>query len=78
MGGSSKAGRHLQLVDVRGVVKNCLDGKQYFLVLMLGFLNPSSDKTLLAEDQIECYGVKVYSCPRFFVDKQLVEARDQV
>ena len=27
MGGSSKSGRHLQLVYARGVVKNCLDGK---------------------------------------------------
>ena len=45
---------------------------------MQGFLNPNLDKTLLSEDQIEFYGVKVYSCPRVSVDKQLVEAKDQV
>ena len=30
------------------------------------------------EDQIECYGVKLYSRPRVFGGKQLVEARYQV
>ena len=33
---------------------------------------------MLAEDQIECHGVKVYSRPRVFGRKQLVEANDQV
>ena len=32
----------------------------------------------MSEDQIKCYGVKVYSHPRVFGVKQLVEARDQV
>ena len=33
---------------------------------------------MLAEDQIECHSVKVYSRPRVFGGKQLVEAKDQV
>ena len=78
LGGSSKTGRRLQLADARGVVKNRLDGKSYLIIVRQVFFNPSSDKTLLAEDQIECHGVKVYSCPRVSGGKQLVKARDQV
>ena len=32
----------------------------------------------MAEEQIECYGVKVYSLPGVFGVKQLVEAREKV
>ena len=78
LGGSSKTGRRLQLVDARGVVKNRLDRKSYLIIVRQVFFNPSSDKTLLAEDQIECHGIKVYSPPRVFGGNQLVEARDQV
>ena len=52
MGSSSKAGRRLQLVDARGVVKNRLYGKRYLIVIRQVFFNPSSDETLLAEDKI--------------------------
>ena len=48
------------------------------IIIRQVFFNPSLDETLLAQDQIECHGVKVYSCPRFFGGNQLVEARDQV
>ena len=65
-------------MDARGVVKNRLDGKRYLIIIRQDFFNPSSDETLLAEDKIECYGVKVFSRPRVFGGKQLVEARDQV
>ena len=78
LGGPSKKGRHLQLVDARGVVKNCLDGKRYLVIIRQAFFNPSSDETLLAEDQIKCYGVQVYSRPRVFGGDQKVVARDQV
>ena len=78
MGGSSKSGRSLQLVDERGVVENSLDGKQYLIILRQDFFYPNSDEALLAEDQIEWYGVKVYSRPRVFGGKQLIEPRDQV
>ena len=78
LGGSSKTGRRLQLVDARGVVKYCLDGKSYLVIVRQVFFNPISDETLLAEDQIECHGVKVYSHPRVFWGNQLVEARYQV
>ena len=76
--GSSKMGRRLQLVDARGVVKNRLNGKSYLVIFRQVFFNPSSDETLLEEDQIECHGVKVYYSPRVFGGNQLVEARDQV
>ena len=78
MGGPSKTRRRLQLLDARGVVKNSLDGKRYLVTLRQDFFNPNSDDTLLAEDKIDCYGVNVYSRPRDFGGKQLVEARDQV
>ena len=68
----------MQLVDARGVVKNRLDGKSYLIIVRQLFFNPSSDETLLAEDQIEFHGLKVYSHPRVFGGNQLVEARDQV
>ena len=61
MGGTSKAGRWLKLVDARGVVKNSMDGKRYLLILSQDLFNPNLDKTLLAEDQIECYSFKVYT-----------------
>ena len=40
--------------------------------------NPNLDDTLLAEYQIECFCVKVYLCPRFFVGDQFIDVRDQV
>ena len=69
MGGTSKSGLRLQLVDARGVVKNCLDGKRYLVIISKAFFNPNLYETLLVEDQIECYGVKVYSRPRVFGGK---------
>ena len=60
------------------MVKNRLDGKSYLAIIIQALFNPNSDETLLVEDQIECNGVKVFSCPRFFGGKQLAEARDQV
>ena len=66
LGGSSKMGRRLQLVDARGVVKNILDGKSYIVIIRQAFFNSDSDETLLAEDQIECNGVQVFSRPRVF------------
>ena len=78
IGGPPKTGRCLQLVDARGVVKNLLDGKRYLVILRQAFLNPKSEKTLLAVDQIKCYGLNVYSRPKVFGVKQLVEARYQV
>ena len=78
MGGASKAGLPLQLVDARGVVKNRMDGKCYLLVLRQDLFDPNSDETMLDENQIECYGVKVFFFPGVFVGKQLAEARDQV
>ena len=78
MGGPSKEGLCLQLVYARGVLKNLLVWKRYLEILRQDFFNPNSDETLLAEDQIECYGVKVYSRPRVFGGRQLVKARDQV
>ena len=52
LGGYSKAVRRLRLVDARGVVKNSLDGKSYLIIIRQVFFNPSSEETLLAEDQI--------------------------
>ena len=76
LGSSSKVGRCLQLVDARGVVNNRLDRKRYLIVIRQALFNTSSYETLLAEDQIECHSVKVYSRPRFIGGKQLVEAKD--
>ena len=78
MGGPPKTRRRFQLVYARVVVKNCLDGKRYLVILRQALFNPNLDETLLAEDQIECCGVKVYSRPKLFCGKQLVEATDQV
>ena len=78
LGSSLKAGRRLQLVDARGVLKNCLDRKRYLIFIRQVFFNPSSDETLLAEDQIDFHGVKAYSRMRVFGGKHFVEARDQV
>ena len=78
MGEPPRAGRCLQLVDAKGVMKKRLDGKRYMVITGQDLFNPNLDNTLLAEDQIECYDVKVYSCPRVFDGKQLVEARYQV
>jgi len=77
LGGPSKAGRRLQLVDARGVVKNRLDGKNYLVIIRQAFYNSNSDETLLAEDQIECHGVQVLSRPRVFGGPQKVIAKDQ-
>ena len=41
MGGSSKEGHRLQLVDARGVVKNCLDRKRYLVIVKQYFFNPN-------------------------------------
>ena len=78
LGGSSQTGRRFQLVDARVMVKNRLDGKRYLIIVRQAFFNQSSDETLLAEDQIECHGLKVYSRPRVFGGDQLVVAKDQV
>ena len=78
MGGSSKGGYRLQLIDARGVVKNILNRKRYLFIVRQAFLNTNSEETLLAEDQIECYGVKAQSLPRVFGGKKLINARDQV
>ena len=56
----------------------CVDGKFYLVILRKYLFNPNSYETLLEEDQIECYGVMIYSRPRVFGGKQLVEARDLV
>ena len=50
MVGPSKAGRRLQLVYERGVVKNLLDGKRCLEILRQAFFNPNLDEALLAED----------------------------
>ena len=76
LGGPSKTGLRLQLVDARGVVKNRLDGKSYLVIIRQTFSNSNSDETLLAEDQIECHGVQVFSRPRVFSDNLLVTAKD--
>ena len=52
LGGPSKTGRRLKLVDARGVVKNRLDGKSYLVIIRQAFFNSNSDETLLVEDQI--------------------------
>ena len=78
MGGSSKAGRRLQMVYARGVVKNCLYGKRYSVILRQDLFNPNSDENLLAEDQIKCYGVNVYLHPRVFGGKKLIDTRYHV
>ena len=59
-------------------MKNCLDGKRYLVIPRQAFFKPNSDETLLAENQIECYGVKVYLRPRVFGGKKIVEDRYQV
>ena len=78
IGGPSKSGRRLQLVYTRGEVKNRLDGKNYLVIVRQALFNQNSDENLLAEDQLECYGVKVYSLPKFFGGKHIIDARDQV
>ena len=37
MGGPSKTGRQFQLVYVIGVVKNCMDGKCYLVIIRQSF-----------------------------------------
>ena len=66
----------MQLVDVK--VKNRLGGKRYLVIGIQYFFNPNSYKTLLMEDQIECFGVKVYSRPRFFSRKHIIDSKYQV
>ena len=39
MGGPSKKGQHLQLVDAMGAVKNRLDGKRYLVILRQDLFN---------------------------------------
>ena len=68
----------MQLVDARDMVKNLLDRKRYLVIIRQALLNSNSYETLLVEDQIECYDVKVYLRPRVFGGKQLVEAREQM
>ena len=64
-----------QLVYVRGVVKNRLDGKHYLIIYRQAFLYTNLDEVLLEEDQIKLFYVKVYSCTRIFGGKQLIDAR---
>ena len=78
MGGPSKKRCLLQLVDVSGIVKNSLDGKRYYVFVRQNYFNLNLDKTLLEEDQIEFFGVKVYSSPRVSGKKQLIDDRYQV
>ena len=78
LGGTSKTGRRLQLVDARGVVKNRLDGKSYLVIIRQAFFNSNSDENLLAKDQIECHGVQVFSRPSVFGGDQKVIDRDQM
>ena len=59
-------------------MKNRLDGNSYLVIVRQAFFNKNLDKTLLADNQIECHGVKVLLCLRVFGGKQLVEARYQV
>ena len=60
LGGPPKEGHRLQLLDARGVVKNRLDGKSYLAIIRQAFFNLNSEKNLLAEYKMECYGVKVF------------------
>ena len=78
MGESLNGGCFLKLINERGVVKNLLDRKRYLFIFRQEFLNPNSDKTLLVEEKIECYGLKVYSFPTVFGSKKLIDAKDQV
>ena len=78
LGRPPKAGCRLQLVDARGVVKNRVDRKSYLVILRQYLFNQKLDEILLVEDKIECYGVKIFSRPRVFGGKHLVESRDQV
>ena len=41
IGGSSKAGNRLQLVDTSGVLKDYIDGKCYLLILRQALFNPN-------------------------------------
>ena len=41
IGGSSKSGHRLQLLDARGVMKNRLDGKRYMVILRQALFNPN-------------------------------------
>ena len=68
MGGPPKTRRRFQLVYARVVVKTFLDGKRYLVILRQALFNPNSDENLFAEDQIDFYGVKVYSRPKSSVE----------
>ena len=61
-----------------GCGENCLDGKRFLVIVRQAFVNPNSGKTLLEEDQIECFGVKIYSCPRVFGGNKLIDVKDHV
>ena len=50
----------LKLIDARGVVKNLLDGKCYLVIVRQDLFNQNLGETMLAEDQIEFFGVDVY------------------
>ena len=55
-----------------------MEGKRYLVIVRKAFFNPNSEETILVEDQIECYGVNMYFCPRLFGGTQLIDNRDQV
>ena len=61
-----------------GCGENCLDGNRYLVILGQNIFNPNLDKTLLAEDQIKCYGVKVFLHPIVFCGEQLIDYRYQL
>ena len=42
--GPPKAGRRLQLVDARGVVKKFQDGKSYVVIVRQAFFNPNQKR----------------------------------
>ena len=44
LGGPPKAGNRLQVVNARGGVKNCMDGKSYLVIISQAFFNPNLDK----------------------------------
>ena len=75
--GSSKGGLPFAAGGCKECGENSLDRKSYLIIIRQAFLNPNPDETLLAKDQIECHGVKMFSRPRVFGGRQLVEARDQ-
>ena len=55
-----------------------MDGKWYIVIVGQKFSNPNSDETLLEEEHIEDDGLNVYSHPRVFGGRQLINSKDQV